>query len=360
MDQIRTEDFSRFYKGKKVLLTGDTGFKGSWLAHWLLDLGAEIQGVSLEPLPSSLFEQSRLKDAYQSHRVDIRNQEGLLKVFKAFKPEIVFHLAAQAIVRTSYEDPTDTYSTNVMGSLSVMEAVRTTESIRSFVNVTSDKCYKNKEWVFGYRENDELGGYDPYSSSKACAEILFESYRQSYFQKISHLGVSTVRAGNVIGGGDYARDRIVPDLYRALVQDEVPFLRNPQSTRPWQHVLEPLSGYLTVAQQAYYSPASFSGPWNFGPEGDAVRTVEGLTKAFIQHWGKGTYQKASETSGQHEANLLHLSIDKARTYLQWKPFWAFDETVKKTVEWYRDVHAGNSAAQITIKQIHEFMEKLND
>lgn len=351
------KELTAFFRGRRVLITGDTGFKGSWLAHWLLKLGANITGISLAPTSSdSHYVMSDLAKRYQSHRVDIRDATAVKAVFQSFQPEIVLHLAAQALVRSSYADPHDTYSTNVMGSLNVMDAVRATPSVRSFVNVTSDKCYKNKEWVWGYRETDELGGYDPYSSSKACAEVLFESYRQSFFQNIPTLGVTSVRAGNVIGGGDYAEDRIIPDIVRALTAKKSPLLRSPNSTRPWQHVLEPLGGYLLVAMNAFHDPKRFSGAWNFGPNGEAVMSVEHLTKHFVKTWGSGSYEVAKEKPALHEARLLHLSIDKAKADLHWNPVWNFADTVQQTADWYLRVARGEAAATVTSQQIDTYME----
>jgi CDP-glucose 4,6-dehydratase len=356
MDSLRLTNLAEFYRGRRVLITGDTGFKGSWLAHWLLELGAEVTGLALAPEPDSNFALTKLESKYKSHRVDIRNGENVLRVFSECKPELVFHMAAQALVRLSYDDPAATYETNVMGTLHVMDAVRKTESVRSFVNVTSDKCYKNKEWHYGYRENDELGGYDPYSSSKACAEILFESYRQSFFSGNPKLGVASVRAGNVVGGGDFAKDRIIPDIVRAIQAGEQPELRNPNSTRPWQHVLEPLGGYLLLAKKLFHAPAQFTGAWNFGPTSNSVKTVEDLTRAFLKVWGSGSYLKSNSDASRHEAKLLHLSIDKARTELGWVPAWDFDATVTQTAQWYKDISDGLNPTQTIIKQIHTYME----
>ena len=237
-----------------------------------------------------------------------------------------------------------------------MDAVRACDSVRSFVNVTSDKCYKNREWLYGYRENDELGGYDPYSSSKACAEIVFESYRQSFFNSRAHLGVGSVRAGNVIGGGDIAKDRIVPDIVRALTAKSEVSLRSPLSTRPWQHVLEPVGGYMVLAMRLFDNPAKFGGAWNFGPNGTSVKTVEDLTKAFLKVWGSGSYTKIGSEESLHEAKLLHLSIDKARTILLWEPKWDFDVTVEYTARWYKDILDGQDPLATTIKQIYSYME----
>lgn len=358
MDSLKMNSLTNFYRGRRVLITGDTGFKGSWLAHWLLEMGAHVTGIALAPETDSHFTLGNLELRYTSHRVDIRSGNEVLRIFNESKPEVVFHLAAQALVRLSYDDPATTYDTNVMGTLRVMDAIRSSSSVRSFINVTSDKCYKNKEWTYGYRENDELGGYDPYSSSKACAEILFESYRQSFFAAKPQLGVGSVRAGNVIGGGDFAKDRIVPDIVRAIHSGGKPELRNPNSTRPWQHVLEPLGGYLLLAMKLFSEPKSFDGAWNFGPNSYSVKTVEELTRSFMKSWGSGSYSTSSSDASRHEANLLHLNIDKARTSLGWNPVWDFDTTISHTAQWYKAVSNGQDPGRTTINQIHTYMETL--
>ena len=285
---VNKNDLGNFYKGKTVLLTGATGFKGSWMALWLYEMGANVINYSLAPLNNEdHFNLLKLETKITHIEADILDADHLSAVFNMHKPEIVFHLAAQALVRFSYVNPKLTFDTNVSGSVNVLEAVRSCRSVRSLVYVTSDKAYKNKEWTWGYRENDELGGHDPYSASKAAAEIVFSSYNDSFFSKNAHIGVGTVRAGNVIGGGDWAEDRIIPDCIRSLRANEPIVIRNPHATRPWQHVLEPLSGYLLLAMRLYQDPDSYSGAWNFGPNINSIKTVKELSEKVIAVFGKG-------------------------------------------------------------------------
>ena len=349
-----------FYKGKRVLITGDTGFKGSWLALWLHQMGAEVTGYALAPVGEfSHFELLGLDQIIHHVEGNLLNCELLEKVFDEAKPEIVFHMAAQALVRLSYDEPKLTFETNVTGSVNVMEAIRKTPSVRSLIYVTSDKCYKNKEWVWGYRENDELGGHDPYSASKAAAEIVFSSYRDSFFSKNPNVGVSTVRAGNVIGGGDWALDRIIPDCIRSLQVDKQIEIRNPMATRPWQYVLEPLFGYMTLAQKVYEQPQQFSGAWNFGPSVDSIKTVKELTEKTIQYFGKGSVVVVTEPNQKHEAGLLHLNCDKSNHELGWHPVWDFEQTMAHTVSWYINYLNGINTKENSLKQIQQFMEDAN-
>ena len=344
-----------FFRGKRVLVTGDTGFKGSWLTFWLAHLGAEVKGFALPPSgASSHFESLGLRKLMTHEDGDLRDPEHFANVCRSFQPEILFHLAAQALVRKSYLDPKATFDTNVMGSVNVLEAVRLTESLRSVIYVTSDKCYKNKEWVFGYRENDELGGHDPYSASKAAAEIVYGAYQASYFESRDALGVASVRAGNVIGGGDWAEDRIVPDCIRAIRAGEPIIVRNPVATRPWQHVLEPVAAYMELARRLWDEPKRFRGAWNFGPEGTAIRTVRELADFVVEQWGSGQVVTPGP-SGPHEAKLLHLSCDKAHHLLSWRPRWNFEQTLTRTVAWYQEVHGGKPAAQVTLGQIEDYI-----
>lgn len=357
MGDMVTGDVLSVFKGKRVLVTGDTGFKGSWLSLWLNELGADVVGFALPPEREiDHFNQANLDKLI--HHVDgnIRDLPVLKKVFVEFQPEILFHLAAQSLVRPSYEDPKLTFDTNVAGSVNVLEAIRTTPSLRAAIYVTSDKCYKNKEWVWGYRENDELGGRDPYSASKAAAEIVFSAYVDSFFSKAEQLGIASVRAGNVIGGGDWALDRIVPDSIKALQNKQSMIIRNPSSTRPWQHVLEPLSGYLLLAAKLYSSPKDYMGAWNFGPRGESIRTVQDLAKKIINCWGDGQMQVNTQDGAPHEARLLHLNCDKAQYLLGWHPRWDFDRAVDETVRWYRGVFLGEPALQISKQQIKDYME----
>ena len=357
MNNLTMKELFSIFKGKKVFITGDTGFKGSWLSFWLKELGADVAGYALPPQDgaNSNFDLLKLNTTIKHTDGDIRDLEKLRTTMSNFKPEFVFHLAAQAIVRESYSDPKYTFDTNVGGSVNLLESIRACASVRTCVYITSDKCYKNKEWIWGYRESDELGGHDPYSASKAAAELVFSSYVDSFFGENKTLGISSVRAGNVIGGGDWSKDRIVPDCIRALKKDGVIALRNPSATRPWQHVLEPLSGYLTLATKLYASPKEFSGSWNFGPKVDTGRTVEELATRIIQEWGSGKIQKAAVGKQPHEANLLQLNCDKSHILLNWHPRWDFDRTAKETVVWYKNLENSKSVVETTKQQIKDYM-----
>ena len=347
----------RFYAGKRVMITGDTGFKGTWLAIWLHGLGAEVLGYAL-PAKSeqTQFVLAGLDRLITHVDGDIRDSQKLFKTVNEFQPEVIFHLAAQAIVKYSYEEPKLTFDTNTGGSVNVLEAVRKTESVRSVVYITSDKCYRNKEWVWGYRENDELGGEDPYSCSKAAAEIVFLAYLNSYFKSRKNLGIASTRAGNVIGGGDWALDRIVPDCMRALQSDQPIVLRSPRATRPWQHVLEPLWGYLLLGMRLWEFPKEFSGSWNFGPPTGSGQTVEELVSLLIRYWGRGEYRIAGDAnaSAHHEARLLQLNTDKARMELHWKTRWDVRQAAEETVRWYKSVHEGEKALEVTRLQIKRY------
>ncbi|MEX0596520.1 MAG: CDP-glucose 4,6-dehydratase [Candidatus Paceibacterota bacterium] len=350
-------DYS-FFKNKKILITGDTGFKGSWLSMWLYNLGADVYGYALPPEnENDHFNLLELDSKINHTDGDILDVNRLNKIFSDVQPEIVFHLAAQALVRSSYLEPKKTFDTNVSGSLNVLEAIRETKSVKSVIYVTSDKCYKNKEWIWGYRENDELGGHDPYSASKAAAEILFSSYMDSFFSKeINRIGLASVRAGNVIGGGDWALDRIIPDCIRAIMSDETIKIRNPLATRPWQHVLEPLSGYLLLSKHLYENPEKFSGSWNFGPHTDSVKTVQKLAYTVTDIYGKGSVAVDKIDEKLHEAGLLHLNCDKAIQKLSWKPVWNYEETLSQTVNWYIDYSNEKSVEVLTTDNINKFMK----
>ncbi|MGE5373193.1 MAG: CDP-glucose 4,6-dehydratase [Solirubrobacterales bacterium] len=349
-----------FFKGKRVLVTGHTGFKGSWLAFWLHELGAKVAGYALAPeRENDHFHLLGLADKIHHVESDIRDEQALIKLFADFQPEIVIHLAAQALVRQSYQEPKHTFDTNIGGSVNLLEAVRATSSVRSLVYITSDKAYKNKEWIWGYRENDELGGRDPYSASKAAAELVFQSYLDSFLGAREGFGAASARAGNVIGGGDWSPDRIVPDTIQSLVNGRPVELRNPSATRPWQHVLEPLSGYLTLAARLYEQPKQFQGSWNFGPEGSGMHTVKDLAEQIITNWGSGTLEVRPDPNAPHEAGLLHLNCDKARYELNWRPRWGFERTVAETAAWYRDVSLGKQAETITRVQINAYMDSEN-
>ncbi len=342
-----------FYKGRRVLVTGHTGFKGSWLSAILLMAGAEVTGYSLEPpTEPSLFELAGMKGRMNSVVGDVRDLPHLLQVFEEVQPEIVFHLAAQPIVRESYRDPVGTYETNVMGTVNILEAVRRTESVRSFLNVTTDKVYENREWAWGYREIDPLDGYDPYSNSKSCSELVTHSYKKSFFTD-GRCRVSTARAGNVIGGGDFAADRIIPDCIRAAEKKEPIIVRNPFSTRPYQHVLEPLSAYLLIAERQYGEPEK-EGYYNVGPEDKDCVTTGELADIFCAAWGEGMHWINKSDGGPHEANFLKLDCSKIRAELGWRPVWGVREAVGNTVEFAKALRAGRDAFEVMREQIDEY------
>jgi len=330
-----------FYQGKTVLVTGHTGFKGSWLVMWLTLLGAKVVGYALDPLTSSdNFVLASLSDKITDIRADIKDNNAVLEVIKKHQPDVVFHLAAQPLVRESYVTPVDTYETNVMGTIHVLEAIKSLEKPVAAVMVTTDKCYHNKEQIWGYREDDALGGYDPYSSSKAAAELAIASWRQSFFNPIAYdkhqKAIASVRAGNVIGGGDWAKDRIIPDCIRALEANKPIEIRNPHATRPWQHVLEPLYGYLLLAKRLASSPKEYAEAWNFGPHVEAVIKVWDIAQKVIHFYGKGNVKDVSTSTQPHEANLLSLDITKAMSRLSWRPVLSIDLMVEMTMEWYQN------------------------
>jgi CDP-glucose 4,6-dehydratase len=322
----------KIYKNKKVFVTGHTGFKGTWLCHVLLYAGAEVIGYALKnPTKPALFTQTRLTKKLTSIIGDVRDKDRLVRTLQDIKPEIVFHLAAQPLVRLSYRDPVETYETNVMGTVNILEALRLSPGIHSFVNVTTDKVYQNKEWHWGYRENETLNGYDPYSNSKSCSELVTASYRDSFFSNNDIPAVSTARSGNVIGGGDYAQDRIIPDCVRAVQSGKKIMVRNPHSIRPYQHVLDCLSGYLLLAEKQYQNK-SFEGAYNFGPDDESYVTTSNLVELFCNFWGKGSAWTTQNDNGPHEANYLKLDCSKAKTVFGWKPRWNVKTAVEKVVE----------------------------
>lgn len=355
--------FGNFFYGKRVLITGHTGFKGSWLAEWLLKLGATVHGVALDPPPGpSLFAQLQLGSRLaRDNRADIRDGRAVAKAVSGGRPDIIFHLAAQPLVRKSYQEPTDTFATNVMGTVNVLEAARTRGRRCDIVCVTTDKCYENQEWVHAYRECDPLGGHDPYSASKAAAELVASSYRRSFFAEGDPVRLASARAGNVLGGGDYAEDRIVPDVVRALDSNSTVVLRNALATRPWQHVLEPLAGYLCLAA-ALPGNAAAASAFNFGPGLSGNRTVEDLVDTLLRHTG-GNWVSKSDPDGPHEAARLNLSIDKAYHLLGWQPVWSFEHAVERTASWYMRCHRGtDDPIALTQCQIDDYMQaacKLN-
>ena len=348
-----------FWAGRRVLLTGHTGFKGSWLSLWLTELGADVCGAALEPETSpALFNQLGLaKQLLGHHLLDISDASALASLVANFQPQVVLHLAAQPLVRRSYQDPLGTWATNVQGSLNLLQALKPLQHPCSVVMVTTDKVYVNQEWDYGYREVDRLGGHDPYSASKAAAELAIASWRSSYCGKASHqtphLSIATARAGNVIGGGDWAEDRIVPDAMRSLSSGQSIRVRRPEATRPWQHVLEPLGGYLLLAEKLAADGDSFSSSYNFGPALEANRSVRELVETALDHWS-GSWQDCSDPSAPHEAGRLHLQIDKAHHQLGWRPRWTFDTTVNRTVTWYRAVHEGAPPLECCLGDLHAY------
>lgn len=351
--RMRAEE--NFYRGKRIFITGHTGFKGSWLSFWLSRWGADVTGYSLAPLTKpNLFSLAGIEKRVHSVIGDIRNLPLLQKAFDACQPEIVIHLAAQPIVREGYKDPVTTYSTNVMGTVNLLECVRNSQSVRSFLNVTTDKVYQNNEWPWGYRETDRLDGRDPYANSKSCSELVTHSYQQSFFQD-KNIAISTARAGNVIGGGDFSVDRIVPDCVRAAMAKQPIQVRNPNSIRPYQHVLEPLYAYLTICQ-AQYENQELAGSYNVGPDdADCVRTGE-LADMFCAAWGEGQKWEAVDAGGPHEANLLKLDCAKIKQVLGWKPKWIAKQAIEKTVEWTKAYQAREDVAICMDRQIRTFIE----
>lgn len=350
--------FGDFYRDKTVLVTGHTGFKGSWLAIWLNEMGAKVIGYALDPqTDKDNFVLSGIGNKITDIRGDIRDRENLQKVFDKYKPEIVFHLAAQPLVRLSYQIPAETYEVNLMGSINVMEAIRHTDSVKVGVMITTDKCYENKEQIWGYRENEPMGGYDPYSSSKGAAEVAISSWRRSFFnpEQFDKHGKAlvSVRAGNVIGGGDWSLDRIVPDCIKALESGKTIEIRSPKAIRPWQHVLEPLGGYLLVGMKAYQEPAKYAEPWNFGPKLESVATVWDVASLIIKNYGKGDLKDVSNPEALHEANLLLLDITKAKFRLDWEPKMNIEQTVAFTVEWYKR-YKSMSVYDLCMEQIERY------
>lgn len=348
-----------FWNKKKVLVTGHTGFKGAWLSLWLSSLGAKITGYALDPpTKPSLYKLCKIDTMVTSVRGDIRDYNHLLSVLQKTRPDIVIHMAAQSLVLHSYQQPMETYETNVMGTVNLLEAVRNTKNVRAVLNITTDKCYENKEWAWGYRENEPLGGFDPYSSSKTCSEVVTASYRNAYFNpkgNASHGAlIATARAGNVIGGGDWAENRIIPDCVRAILNNKKIIVRNPDSTRPWQHVLEPLAGYLFLAQRLYEGDSRTSDAWNFGPDDIDVKQIEWIVKTICQLWGKGAAYSVTKSKQPHEAQYLKLDSTKARTHLHWKPLWNLGKTLESIVEWTRGYREGNDPRTLCLKQINEY------
>jgi CDP-glucose 4,6-dehydratase len=352
----------KFYPGKRVFITGHTGFKGSWICLWLNILGAEVTGYALDPpTVPSLFALCGIDRFVKSVIADIRDGEAVKGAMLAASPEIVIHMAAQPIVRDSYKNPTETYAINLMGTVHLLEAVRNCSTVKSVINVTTDKCYDNREWVWGYRENEPLGGYDPYSNSKACSELVTSAYRSSFFNaKDFHrhgVGLASARAGNVIGGGDWAQDRLVPDCIRSLLKREKIIIRNPHAIRPWQHVLEPLSGYLELARRLYEDGPRYSEAWNFGPGDEDAKPVEWLVQKICAKWGENAGYEMDRREHPHEVNYLKLDCSKARWLLGWRPKWSLDEAIDRVIEWINVYKEKGDLRAVCEKQIEDYSKR---
>ncbi len=347
-----------FWKGRKVFMTGHTGFKGSWLSLWLKKLGAEVTGYALTPptTPAIFYEASVGQSLIRSIDADIRELSCFTDAMQAAEPEIIIHMAAQSLVRDSYKMPVDTYSTNVMGTVNMFEAVRNTSSVKAVLNITSDKCYENKEWSWGYRENEPMGGHDPYSSSKGCAELISDAYRKSFLQDAG-IALATARTGNVIGGGDWAKDRIVPDAMRAFMEKKCLLIRNPMATRPWQHVLEPLSGYLMLCQLLITHPEEYAEGWNFGPAEENAQAVSTLAEYMVKSWGENARWRLDGGEHPHESNYLKLDSSKANRWLKWSPVWGLEQSLEETVNWYKAWYMQNDMYDFTMTQIQFYQQE---
>jgi CDP-glucose 4,6-dehydratase len=347
-----------FWRGKKVFLTGHTGFKGGWLSLWLASMAAKVIGYALAPNTTpNLFDVLAIESLIErSYIADIRDLEGLQKAMSEAKPDVVIHMAAQPLVRYSYVHPVETYATNVMGTVHVLESTRSIDSVGATVIVTTDKCYENKEWVWGYRESEPMGGYDPYSNSKGCAELVTSAYRQSYFSSPSSINkVASARAGNVIGGGDWSEDRLIPDAIKAFEARKPLMIRNPLATRPWQHVFEPLSGYLILAQALYEQGPAFASAWNFGPREGDNRAVQDVVDLLISDWGDAARWEKEGFEQPHEANLLKLDCSKAHAQLGWVPKWDLEAATKKIVQWQKAYQAKENMQEVSLAQINQYM-----
>ena len=348
-----------FWKGKEVFITGHTGFKGSWLCLWLQLLGAKITGYALNPPTTpNLFALCKINKLTTSLTSDVRDYKSLVKAIQSARPEIVIHMAAQSLVRESYKNPVETYSINVLGTVNLFEAVRNTGGVKAVINVTTDKCYENREWIWGYRENEPMGGYDPYSNSKACSELVTSAYRNSYFNPKDYhshgIGIASVRSGNVIGGGDWSADRLMPDCVRALLDKKRIVLRNPNAVRPWQHVLEPLSGYLLLAQKLYNNGPEYSEGWNFGPDDGDAKPVEWIVKKICEKWGQKSSYKIDKGEHPHEAHYLKLDCSKAKEKLGWYPRWNLEKAIDSVIEWTQAYQENKDVRKACLKQIEEY------
>ena len=349
----------KFWQGKRVFLTGHTGFKGSWLSLWLSSLGAEVKGYALSPPTSpSLFDEAKVGSIVDSQIGDIRDQDTLHKSMTAFNPDILIHMSAQPLVRYSYEAPIETYEVNVIGTAKVLEVARSCSNLKAIVNITTDKCYENDERAEGYKEDDPMGGYDPYSSSKGCVELVTSAYRRSFMQE-QGIGLASVRAGNVIGGGDWADDRLIPDILRSFEKNEPVVIRNPKATRPWQHVLEPLSGYLILAQKLYEDQKEYAEGWNFGPNEKDVKPVDSILNKMITKWPNSSWE-LDKNSNPHEADFLKLDISKAESRLGWKPIWELSHTLEKIIAWHRAWIDKKDMQAVCLSEIKEYTNDMNN
>jgi CDP-glucose 4,6-dehydratase len=343
-----------FWQTKRVLVTGHTGFKGSWMCLWLQQLGAEVHGLSLAPpTEPSLFQVAKVADGMSDFRGDVRDYETVLARMQSVQPDIVLHMAAQPLVRRSYQQPIETFATNVMGTVHVLEAARHCSSVKAIVNITTDKCYENREWVWGYREDEPMGGHDPYSSSKACAELVSAAYRQS-FLKEAHIAMATARAGNVIGGGDWASERLVPDILHSLQNKQSVAIRNPHAIRPWQHVLEPLSGYLLLAECLVKNGQVDAEAWNFGPQDEDARPVQWIVERLCKAWGDSAGWHLQDGQQPHEAHFLKLDISKVQQRLNWRPHWSIETALQLTSDWHRAWLAGQDMRSVCLQQISQY------
>jgi CDP-glucose 4,6-dehydratase len=350
---------SEFWKGKRVYLTGHTGFKGSWLSLWLVKMGAIVKGYALAP-PSqpNLFDVANVSDKIESEIGDIRDFEQMLDSMVGFNPDVIIHMAAQPLVRLSYHEPLETYDINVMGTAKVLEVAKSCANVKAIVSVTTDKCYENKEWAWGYRENEAMGGYDPYSSSKGCAELVTSAYRRSFMQE-KDIGLASARAGNVIGGGDWAADRLIPDILRAFEKETPVIVRNPAATRPWQHVLEPLAGYLVLAECLYKQPEAYAEGWNFGPVENDAKPVDWILNQMISKWPGASWQ-LDNGAHPHEAGYLKLDISKAKSRLDWQPTWHLEHTLSKIITWHKAWLNNDDMQQVCLNEINDYMRDMQN
>lgn len=356
MEIIKGKVDKEFWNSKRVFLTGHTGFKGSWLSLWLQSMGAIVKGYSLEPNTSpNLFTKASVSENMESEIGDIRDLNQISKSLLNFNPDILIHMAAQPLVRLSYQEPVNTYTTNVIGTVNVLEAARSCNNLRAIVSVTTDKCYENNEWEWGYRENEPMGGYDPYSSSKGCAELVTSAYRRSFFNSENTASLASARAGNVIGGGDWADDRLIPDILKAFEKLEPVIIRNPLSTRPWQHVLEPLSGYLVLAQELFENGMEYAEGWNFGPNDEDCKPVNWILDKMVDNWGEGAKWGLDKNNNPHEAGFLKLDCSKAANKLKWNPKWGLEKTLQLIIEWHQVYVNKGDVKEQCLKEIKKYL-----